>query len=116
MSSIDGKKAWWPALAPLATAVFLALMPSATGTARAEDLQRPSKLIRTPLGNLLVAEVGPPARLTSSRVSIVDAAGNRRTLLGGLPSAINAVNSPTGASALYLSGRTLFVAIGEGDV
>jgi len=100
----------------LASGTALLLVPIAMGTARAEDLQRPSKLIRTPLGNLLVAEVGPPAQHNSSRVSIVDAAGNRRTLLGGLPSALNAVNSPTGASGLYLSGRTLFVAVGEGDV
>jgi hypothetical protein len=41
---------------------------------------------------------------------------HRRTLLDGLPSAINAVNTPTGASGLYLQGRTLYVTIGEGDV
>ncbi len=103
-------------LALLTSGTALLLLSLATVTARAEDLQRPSKLIQTPLGNLLVAEVGPPAQLNSSRISIVDAAGNRRTLLGGLPSAVNAAKSPTGASGLYLRGRTLFVAIGEGDV
>jgi hypothetical protein len=87
------------------------------GPARADvELQRPSKLALTPLGNLLVAEVGSATPVNSSRVSIVDPDGNRRTLLDGLPSAINAVNLPTGASGLYLRGRTLFVAIGEGDV
>jgi len=83
--------------------------------ADAVELQRPSKMIQTPLGNRLVAEVGSAAH-NSSRVSILDADGNRRTLIAGLPSAVNAVNSPTGASGLYLQGRTLFVSIGEGNV
>ena len=89
--------------------------PSATATVLAGGLLKPSKIIQTPLHNLLVAEVGP-AQVNASRVSIVDADGHRRTLVDGLPSAVNAVNSSTGASGLYLQGRTLFVAIGEGDV
>lgn len=80
-----------------------------------DGLLRPAKLIRTPLGNLLVAEVGT-AEPNSSAVSIIDTTGNRRTLLSGLPAAINAVNTPTGTSGLYLRGRTLFVVTGEGDV
>ena len=95
----------------LAVVAFLGLVGPANGV----ELQRPSKLIQTPLGNLLVAEVGTAA-LNSSRVSIVDPDGNRRTLIGGLPSAINAVNASTGTSGLYLQGRTLYVVIGEGDV
>ena len=92
---------------------------SLAGTVRADEtvLQRPSKLARTPLGNLLVAEVGTGASAPNSgRVSIVDPDGNRRTLIEGLPSApSNAVNTPSGPSGLYLQGRTLFVAIGEGN-
>jgi len=81
----------------------------------AGNLLRPSKIIQTPLGNLLVAEVGTVEK-NSSRVSIIDTDGQRHTLLDGLPAAINAVNTPTGASGLCLQGRTLFVVIGEGDV
>ena len=39
-------------------------------------------------GNLLVSETGTTT-LHSGRISIVDQNGNRRTLLEGLPSAIN---------------------------
>jgi hypothetical protein len=102
----------FPASLVLATVGLL----GPAGPGAAVELDRPSKLVLTPLGNLLVAEVGTAAPVNSSRVSIVDPDGNRRTLLDGLPSAINAVNLPTGASGLYLHGRTLFVAIGEGDV
>jgi hypothetical protein len=81
------------------------------------DLQRPSKLLLTPLDNLLVAEVGTAAAAPNSgRVSIVDRDGNRRTLIEGLPSApTNAARTPSGPSGLYLQGRTLFVVIGEGN-
>src|SRR5215217_280487 len=101
-------------------AVLLGLPLANPSAARAQDvvvsgLLRPAKLIQTPLGNLLVAEVGTAVN-NSSRISIVDEDGNRRTLIDGLPSAINAVNTPTGASGLYLHGRTLYVTVGEGDV
>ena len=102
--------------AGLALAVLTVL--GHTGPASAVELQRPSKLALTPLGNLLVAEVGTAtAAINTGRVSIVDPDGNRRTLIGGLPSAPkNAANAPSGPSGLYLRGRTLFVAIGEGNV
>jgi hypothetical protein len=101
-------------------AVLLGLPLANPIAARAQDvvvsgLLRPAKLIQTPLGNLLVAEVGTAVN-NSSRISIVDEDGNRRTLIDGLPSAINAVNTPTGASGLYLHGRTLYVTVGEGNV
>ena len=100
------------ALTALALLIF-------AGSVRAAEsvLERPSKLAQTPLGNLLVAEVGTGASPSNSgRVSIVDADGTRRTLIEGLPSApSNAVNTPSGPSGLYLRGRTLFVAIGEGN-
>ena len=77
--------------------------------------------LRQPLGsaltnqnNLLVAETGTTA-LHSGRISIVDASGNRRTLLDGLPSAINDVNEPSGPAGIFMRGRTLYVAIGTGD-
>lgn len=77
--------------------------------------------LRQPLGsaltnqnNLLVSETGTVA-LHSGRISIIDAAGNRRTLLDGLPSAINDVNEPSGPAGIFMRGRTLYVAIGTGD-
>ncbi len=77
-------------------------------------LQGPSKLVQTPLGNLVVAETGTPAP-NSGRVSIVDLAGQRRTLLEGLPSGINAIGDPVGTSGVFLKGRTLYVVNGEGN-
>jgi hypothetical protein len=77
--------------------------------------------LRQPLGsaltnqnNLLVSETGTVA-LHSGRISIVDASSNRRTLLDGLPSAINDVNEPSGPAGIFMRGRTLYVAIGTGD-
>ncbi len=77
--------------------------------------------LREPLGsaltnqnNLLVSETGTVA-LHSGRISIVDPSGNRRTLLDGLPSAINDVNEPSGPAGIFMRGRTLYVAIGTGD-
>src|SRR5689334_6130623 len=88
------------------------------GPAASVELERPAKLTLTPLGNLLVAEVGTAtAAPNTGRVSIVDPDGTRRTLIDGLPSApTNAANTPSGPSGLFLSGRTLYVTIGEGDV
>lgn len=78
--------------------------------------------LRLPLGitqsnqdNLLVSETGFGAPGTG-RISIVDLGGNRQTLLEGLPSGINDVGDPSGPAGLFLSGRTLYVAIGVGDV
>jgi hypothetical protein len=81
----------------------------------ASGLLRPAKIIQSPLGNYLVAEAGTTAAQNSSRVSILDAAGNRRTLIDGLPSAVTAFGDSSGASGLYLRGRTLFTSIGEGN-
>lgn len=83
----------------------------------ASGLLRPSKVVDTRLGNLLVAEVGTAASAANSgRVSIIDRDGKRRTLVDGLPSApTNAANTPSGPSGLFLSGRTLYVSIGEGN-
>src|SRR6185503_10452104 len=47
--------------------------------------------------------------------SIVDSFGSRRTLLDGLPSAINDVGEPSGPAGIFMRGRTLYVAMGTGD-
>lgn len=78
-------------------------------------LREPLGTTLTNQGNLLVSETGTPAP-GSGRISIIDSSGNRRTLLAGLPSAINDVSEPTGPSGLFIRGRTLYVAMGVGDV
>ena len=75
-------------------------------------LSRPTKIMLTPQGDLLVTETsGAP---NSGRVSIIDRNGNRRTLIDGLPSGISPAG-PSGPTGLDMRGSTLFVAIGEGD-
>lgn len=77
-------------------------------------LQGPSKLIQTPLGNLIVAETGPSIP-NSGRVSIVEPNGFRRTLLAGLPSGENSIGDYAGTQGVFLRGRTLYVVNGEGN-
>jgi hypothetical protein len=77
-------------------------------------LRQPLGIALTNEGNLLVSETGTTA-LHSGRISIVDPIGDRRTLLDGLPSAINDVNEPSGPAGLFMRGRTLYVAMGTGD-
>jgi len=77
-------------------------------------LHQPLGAALTNQNNLLVSETGTLA-LHSGRISIIDASGNRRTLLDGLPSAINDVNDASGPAGIFMRGRTLYVAIGTGD-
>jgi hypothetical protein len=77
-------------------------------------LREPLSSSLTNQGNLLVSETGNAA-LHSGRISIVDPLGNRRTLIDGLPSAINDVNEPSGPAGIFMRGRTLFLAMGTGD-
>lgn len=98
---------------------LLAIAFFAVGMAQAQTtsvfttgLSQPAKITQTPLGNFLVTEtLGPP---NSGRISIIDQNGNRRTLIDGLPSGISA-EGPSGPTGIEIRGRTLFVAIGEGD-
>jgi len=86
-------------------------------TVLASDLRAPTKIILSQNGNLLVAEQGNGPN--TGRISILDPSnGERRTLLDGLPSAINNLGgepAPSGPSGLAMRGRTLFIAIGVGD-
>ncbi len=77
-------------------------------------LRAPLGTALTNQGNLLVSETGTMT-LHSGRISIIDPSGNRRTLLDGLPSAINDVNEPSGPAGIFMRGRTLYVAMGTGD-
>jgi hypothetical protein len=79
----------------------------------ATGLSHPTKIISTPLGNLIVAEGGNGPN--TGRISIVDENGNRQTLIDGLPSGISPEGDSLGPSGLDLRGRTLYVTIAEGD-
>lgn len=84
----------------------------------ASGLRAPTKIIFSQKGNLLVAEQGTAAPNTG-RISIIDpTSGAIRTLLDGLPSALNLVGgepAPSGPSGLATRGRTLFITIGSGN-
>jgi hypothetical protein len=78
-------------------------------------LSLPLGIAQSALGSLIVAETGTSVP-NSGRLSIVEPDGSRRTLLDGLPSGINDVNEPSGPAGLFMRGRTLYVAIGVGDI
>ncbi len=103
----------------LALAVLTALLGAAQASAQCTQvisgLQTPLGTALTNQGNLLVSETGTTTT-NSGRISVVDTSGNRRRLLAGLPSAINDVGEPSGPAGLFMRGRTLYVAIGVGDV
>ena len=84
------------------------------GTTLVGGLQGPTKILQSPLGNLIVAETGPAVE-NSGRVSIVGLDGTRRTLLAGLPSGENSIGDFAGTQGVFLHGRTLYVLNGEGD-
>jgi hypothetical protein len=79
-------------------------------------LQLPLGITQSNQRNLLVSESGPRGTTNTGRVTILGLDGARRTLLAGLPSGPNDVGDPSGPAGLFLRGRTLYVAIGMGDV
>ncbi len=91
-------------LAAMAVMLLATAKASAQCTELIAGLHEPLGSALTNRGNLLVSESGTGAQ-GSGRISIVDPSGNRRTLLDGLPSAL-----------IFMSGRTLYVAMGVGDV
>jgi hypothetical protein len=98
-----------------ATVLLVSAKSGAQCTEVSSGLQAPLGITQSNLGNLLVAETGTRVPNTG-RVSILDVNGNRRTLLDGLPSGIADVGDPNGPSGLFMRGRTLYLAIGVGDV
>jgi hypothetical protein len=79
------------------------------------DLRVPKGTDQSNQRNLLVAEAGTLTPNTG-RISIIGPDGHRRTLLDGLPSGISDANTLSGPAGLFMRGRTLFIAIGVGDV
>ena len=102
---------------------IVATIPLTSLSVRAEcPVMELTSGLRKPLGitqsnkrNLLVSESGTRAA-NSGRISIVELSGERRTLLDGLPSGLEVLNQPSGPAGLFMRGRTLYVAIGVGDV
>jgi hypothetical protein len=95
----------------------------AGATAGATDCQVVASGLRAPIGsvltnqgNLLVSETGIVGNFVSGRISIVSPSGGRRTLLDGLPQGTNAAGrDASGPNGITMRGRTIYVAIGQGD-
>jgi hypothetical protein len=95
----------------------------AGATAGATDCQVVASGLRSPIGsvltnqgNLLVSETGTTNVRASGRISIVSPSGGRRTLLDGLPQGTNAAGGDaSGPNGITMRGRTVYVAIGQGD-
>ena len=93
------------------------------GTAGAADCEVVASGLRSPIGsaftnqgNLVVSETGITNVPASGRISIVSPDGGRRTLLDGLPQGTNAAGGDaSGPNSLAMRGRTIYVAIGQGD-
>jgi len=105
-------------LALLAGTVLFALPARPQGPPFVDGLNAPTHMAFSTQGNIIVAESGLEASNTG-RVSIIDrATATRRTLIDGLPSAINLAGgepAPSGPSGVALAGGTLYVSIGSGD-
>ena len=82
----------------------------------AGGLRAPIGSVFTNQGNLIVSETGIVNVPASGRLSIVGLDGTRRTLLDGLPQGTNAAGGDaSGPNSLAMVGRTIYVAIGQGD-
>lgn len=95
------------------TLLSATLLPAQTLREITSGLLAPQKLILTPGKNFLVTETSTD--INAARLSFVSRAGTRRSLFEGLPSGVNNVGEGSGATAMVLSGRTLYLAIGSGD-
>jgi len=101
--------------AAVGCALFAGQQAGAQCTELISGLQRPIGLTQSKKDNLFVSESGTPTPNTG-RISIVDLAGTRRTLISGLPSGISfEANAPSGSTGLFLRDRTLYLAVGVGD-
>jgi hypothetical protein len=102
------------AVAALLAAAGSAAAQTCPGTTVTTGLRRPMGMAWSNQGNLIVSESGTPAA-HSGRLSIIDPAGARRTLLEGLPSGRSDVGDPAGPAGVVMRGRTLYVLMSIGD-
>ncbi|MFN2390439.1 MAG: ScyD/ScyE family protein [Pyrinomonadaceae bacterium] len=89
-----------------------------TATTFVTGLKSPIKIIYAQRqGYFLVSEAGSPGATNNGRISIVTNDGLVFPLLDGLPSGPAPPNNdPSGPSALWLDGNTLYIAISAGNV
>lgn len=98
----------------LACAAALAAGAASAQSILVAGLATPFKLARTPGGNFLVPESGTGA--DDGRLSLVSRWGERYTLLSGLPSGATPEGGALGPTGVADAHRTVYLAIGEGDV
>jgi hypothetical protein len=101
------------------TILLSAAVSKAQGTSVfTTGLNSPAKIILAGDSSLLVAEAGTDAPNTG-RISLVNrASGARRTLIDGLPSAVNrdgGAPEASGPSGIKLNGQKLYLVIGAGN-
>jgi hypothetical protein len=85
-------------------------------TQLASGLQLPLGITQTNQKNLIVSESGPRGTTNTGTLAIIGLDGSRRTLLANLPSGSNDVGDPSGPAGVFMRGRTLYVAVGLGNV
>ena len=103
----------WMVAGGLLLAVMAGPAASQTVQEHVTGLRAPAKLLALPGGELLVAEAGDGPN--TGRISYVDRAARRFTVIDGLPAALFLGRDPGGPSGLLLVDRTLYVTIGAGD-
>ena len=88
-----------------------------TATTFVTGLKSPVKIIYSQrYGVFFVSEAGMPTTVNTGRISIVGNDGSLSTLIDGLPSGPAAPNNdPSGPSAMWLDGNSLYIAIGAGN-
>ena len=88
-----------------------------TATTFVTGLKNPVKIIYAQdYGVFFVSEAGSAMTTNTGRISIVSNDGTVGTLIDGLPSApAPPSNDPSGPSAMWLDGDTLYIAIGGGN-
>ena len=104
-----------PVLAIAAALFGFSFSAGAQCTELLSGLRLPQASAWTNQRNLLISEAGN-GMLHSGRISIVAPDGTRRTLIDGLPSAPADVGDPSGPAGMVMRGRTLYLAIGVGNV
>jgi hypothetical protein len=88
-----------------------------TATTFVTGLKSPVKIIYSQrYGVFFVSEAGMPTTVNTGRISVVGNDGSVSTLIDGLPSGPAAPNNdPSGPSAMWLDGNSLYIAIGAGN-
>jgi hypothetical protein len=88
-----------------------------TATTFVTGLKSPVKIIYSQrYGVFFVSEAGMPMTTNTGRISMISNDGSVSTLIDGLPSGPAAPNNdPSGPSAMWLDGNSLYIAIGAGN-